>query len=239
MNYVDEMGALCGERCEVIDTGTSYEGNVVKLIKVWTPHASSHCHCLLAVLDNFSRSLMDQDLLINKSHGLMLESTQENGSHMLWHSTSLTWYANLQNLHRSGFHLFHLSIPWWCLILTLTQMLWKLSLICFLMLWSVHLKMVSGLDTDPAVMDMLSTHDWYILPCVNPDGYIYTHTTVSAVFRYYSASGVLYAILNTIYYRSFRTVTGGRQEGQIRAPAVLALMPIGTSITISEVRKNH
>lgn len=40
-------------------------------------------------------------------------------------------------------------------------------------------QMVNGLDSDPLVQQMVATHDWYFLPCVNPDGYIYTHTTVS------------------------------------------------------------
>lgn len=32
---------------------------------------------------------------------------------------------------------------------------------------------------DPAVREMADRHDWYIFPVFNPDGFVYTHTTVS------------------------------------------------------------
>lgn len=34
-------------------------------------------------------------------------------------------------------------------------------------------------STDPNVRQVAESHDWYIFPVVNPDGYVYTHTTVS------------------------------------------------------------
>lgn len=33
-------------------------------------------------------------------------------------------------------------------------------------------------STDPRVRQMADSHDWYIFPVVNPDGYAYTHDTV-------------------------------------------------------------
>lgn len=34
---------------------------------------------------------------------------------------------------------------------------------------------------DPDVRDLAESNDWYIFPSFNPDGYQYTHTTVSSV----------------------------------------------------------
>lgn len=33
-------------------------------------------------------------------------------------------------------------------------------------------------SNDPEVREIAEGHDWYIFPSVNPDGYVYTHTTV-------------------------------------------------------------
>ncbi|XP_071574831.1 zinc carboxypeptidase-like [Temnothorax nylanderi] len=32
-------------------------------------------------------------------------------------------------------------------------------------------------STDPEIRDLAESHDWYIFPVFNPDGYVYTHTT--------------------------------------------------------------
>lgn len=39
-------------------------------------------------------------------------------------------------------------------------------------------------STDPNVRQIANTHDWYIFPVVNPDGYVYTHTTVIFLYAY-------------------------------------------------------
>jgi murein tripeptide amidase MpaA len=31
---------------------------------------------------------------------------------------------------------------------------------------------------DPVIRDLAESFDYYVLPSVNPDGYVYTHTTV-------------------------------------------------------------
>lgn len=36
-------------------------------------------------------------------------------------------------------------------------------------------------STDPAVRSLAQTIDWYIVVVANPDGYIFSHTTVSFV----------------------------------------------------------
>lgn len=36
-------------------------------------------------------------------------------------------------------------------------------------------------SNDPNVREMAERHDWYIFPSFNPDGYEYTHTTVSNI----------------------------------------------------------
>jgi hypothetical protein len=106
MQWVDDIGAECGSRCEVIDIGNSYEGNVIKLIKI----------------------------------------TDGSGSN----DKQIAWID-------SGIH----AREW----ISLAVNLYLID------------QMVKGLDDNPIVQQMISTHDWYFLPCVNPDGYIYTHTT--------------------------------------------------------------
>ena len=45
------------------------------------------------------------------------------------------------------------------------------------------LQLITGLD-DPVVDAMLRAYDWYILLIMNPDGYIYSWDTVSAMYMY-------------------------------------------------------
>lgn len=40
-------------------------------------------------------------------------------------------------------------------------------------------QLLTSNNTD--VRDLAESHDWYIFPSFNPDGYVYTHTTVSSV----------------------------------------------------------
>lgn len=37
-------------------------------------------------------------------------------------------------------------------------------------------------STDPNVRAVAESHDWYVVPVTNPDGYEYTHTTVGVFF---------------------------------------------------------
>jgi len=37
------------------------------------------------------------------------------------------------------------------------------------------------ISNNPEVRALAESHDWYIFPLFNPDGYVYTHTTVSFV----------------------------------------------------------
>lgn len=41
-------------------------------------------------------------------------------------------------------------------------------------------QLLTSNNTD--VRDLAESHDWYIFPSFNPDGYVYTHTTVKAPF---------------------------------------------------------
>jgi murein tripeptide amidase MpaA len=34
---------------------------------------------------------------------------------------------------------------------------------------------------DPVIQDLAQSFDYYFFPSVNPDGYVYTHTTVSQI----------------------------------------------------------
>ena len=44
-------------------------------------------------------------------------------------------------------------------------------------------QLLQGYGVDQTVTDMLDKFDWYIVPVVNPDGYIYTWTTVSIFLK--------------------------------------------------------
>lgn len=35
-------------------------------------------------------------------------------------------------------------------------------------------RLVTGYGTDKAITDLIDSNDWYILPVVNPDGYLHT-----------------------------------------------------------------
>jgi murein tripeptide amidase MpaA len=36
---------------------------------------------------------------------------------------------------------------------------------------------------DPVIQDLKQSFDYYVLPSVNPDGYVYSHTTVRSLFN--------------------------------------------------------
>lgn len=42
---------------------------------------------------------------------------------------------------------------------------------------------ISSLVEDPKNRGLIESVDWYILPVVNPDGYEYSHTNVSYIFK--------------------------------------------------------
>lgn len=50
-------------------------------------------------------------------------------------------------------------------------------------------------STDPNIRQIAEHYDWYIFPVYNPDGYDYTHTTVSSLpfsknkKKYFNLSG--------------------------------------------------
>ena len=45
------------------------------------------------------------------------------------------------------------------------------------------LQLVTDYRFDPFVQQMLDAYDWYVMPCVNPDGYQYTHERVMTEFH--------------------------------------------------------
>lgn len=44
-------------------------------------------------------------------------------------------------------------------------------------------QLTSGYNADPAITELLDTHDFHIMPVVNPDGYAYSWDEVRA-FKY-------------------------------------------------------
>lgn len=41
-------------------------------------------------------------------------------------------------------------------------------------------QLVTGYQQDDNITQLVDLYDWYIMPVVNPDGYEYSHTTVSS-----------------------------------------------------------
>ena len=48
-----------------------------------------------------------------------------------------------------------------------------------LLVISIWFQIAQEHDTDTDIAGLLDEFDWYILPVANPDGYEYSHTTVS------------------------------------------------------------
>ncbi|PRD33064.1 UNVERIFIED_CONTAM: zinc carboxypeptidase A 1 [Trichonephila clavipes] len=42
--------------------------------------------------------------------------------------------------------------------------------------------LVSEYDNNPEVKELVDSFDWYILPVVNPDGYVYSHSVIRVLF---------------------------------------------------------
>lgn len=42
-------------------------------------------------------------------------------------------------------------------------------------------RLLTGYQTDKSITELIDTHDWYILPVVNPDGYLHTWNWVSEI----------------------------------------------------------
>ena len=50
-------------------------------------------------------------------------------------------------------------------------------------------QLISTYDSDAIIKQLVDTYDWYILPVINPDGYVHTWTTVSGHL------GIIYNII--------------------------------------------
>lgn len=46
-------------------------------------------------------------------------------------------------------------------------------------------------SSNQEIRALAESHDWYIFPSFNPDGYVYTHTTVSYILLYYIKHSLL------------------------------------------------
>ena len=40
------------------------------------------------------------------------------------------------------------------------------------------LQLLSDYDTDKSIQHLVDTYDWYLIPVVNPDGYVFSHAHV-------------------------------------------------------------
>ena len=45
--------------------------------------------------------------------------------------------------------------------------------------FNILLQLINDYTTDAVVRRLVDTYDWYVIPLLNPDGYNYSHTTVS------------------------------------------------------------
>ena len=46
------------------------------------------------------------------------------------------------------------------------------------MVTTLFLQLLSDYETDTSIQHLVDTYDWYIIPVVNPDGYVFTHAHV-------------------------------------------------------------
>lgn len=44
-------------------------------------------------------------------------------------------------------------------------------------------KLVTSYGSDAKITKLVDKADWYIAPVLNPDGYVYSHTTVSDTYK--------------------------------------------------------
>lgn len=59
-------------------------------------------------------------------------------------------------------------------------------------------------STDPEVRAMANTVDWYIVPVANPDGFVFSHTTVSFLYAIRKRNCLFYelkALVTVIWWR--------------------------------------
>ena len=46
------------------------------------------------------------------------------------------------------------------------------------MVTTLCLQLLSDYETDKSIQHLVDTYDWYIIPVVNPDGYVFSHAHV-------------------------------------------------------------
>lgn len=80
---------------------------------------------------------------------------------------------------------------------------------------------------DKQVRDMAENHDWYIVPLLNVDGFVYSHEKVSFLRDLSYFRSLMYC-----YLFQLRIVSGARQGNLQLIPAALASIPIGILIRI-------
>ena len=62
---------------------------------------------------------------------------------------------------------------------------WSIAKSGYWLVLFIWYQLVTNYNEDPVISDLLEEFDWYILPVMNPDGYEYSHTTVSSRTFYY------------------------------------------------------
>lgn len=77
---------------------------------------------------------------------------------------------------------------------------------------------------NPQVRKVAESHDWYVFPVINPDGFDYTHKTVSRKMLIIQKT-----LTKTL---KSRTALGGKPENHTMVPNVLALIQIAIGIII-------
>jgi murein tripeptide amidase MpaA len=45
------------------------------------------------------------------------------------------------------------------------------------------MKITNGYGTDPEISSLVDQYDWKFVPIANPDGYVYTWSTVSSSYK--------------------------------------------------------